>query len=106
MADGQRLQGPDWWGANRARCQALLSRAGITPHDSAPLVFPAGSIYWIKPRILERFATLPFGPGDFELEMGQVDGTTAHALERGIGMLVQSTGLEIVQASELEPQRR
>ena len=83
-----------------------MAQAELASGTDDPLVFAAGSIYWIKPDVLARLAALPFRAGDFETEMGQVDGTTAHALERGIGAFVQAAGLQIVQASDLDLQGR
>lgn len=102
VADRHRIAGAAWWGPNRARCLALLGRAGIVMGDPDELVFAAGSIFWMKPAAVARFADLPVTATDFEPEMGQVDGTTAHALERAFGALVQLGGARIRQASELD----
>jgi hypothetical protein len=100
VADGHLCVGAKWWGANSARTQALLARHGISaPQDQ--LRFAAGSIYWIKQALLQRLADLQLGPEDFEPEMGQVDGTTAHALERALGVLSQQAGLEIRESRSL-----
>lgn len=104
VADEQRLSGPQWWGQNRARAAQLLARAGLDP-DPEGLCFAAGSIWWISPSLLGRLAALPLGPADFELEMGQVDGTTAHALERAFGFVAADAGLRIVQSGELDAPR-
>lgn len=103
MADGQRIVGADWWGPNRARAQTLLAKVGLPAQSLLPeLVFAAGSIYWIKPAALAALKALPVSAADFEPEMGQVDGTTAHALERAFGLILTSAGLVLRQASELD----
>ncbi|MFV0490832.1 MAG: rhamnan synthesis F family protein [Pseudorhodobacter sp.] len=99
VANGQILEGPDWWGPNRARAGEILNRAGIAPGD---LRFAAGSIYWIRPELLLHLAALPVGPEDFEEEMGQVDGTTAHALERAFGLVARQAGLALIEARDLD----
>lgn len=103
VADGHRLAGAQWWGANRNRAMALLAQAGFAADASPPdLVFAAGSIYWIKPAALAALAALPVTAADFEPEMGQIDGTTAHALERVSGLLIVAAGLELRQTRDLD----
>lgn len=101
VADGHLARGAQWWGPNRDRTLALLARGGLAP-DPAALVFPAGSIYWLKPAVIDRLAALRLTPADFESERGLVDGTTAHALERGMGYLVLATGLTLCETAALD----
>lgn len=103
VANGHRMAGAQWWGANRARAAALLARIGGIEEGGPDLVFAAGSIYWIKAQALQVLAALPVTAADFEPEMGQVDGTTAHALERLFGVVLAAAGQRIVQAAELDP---
>lgn len=99
VADGHRHHGDTWWGTNRPRATELLARIGITA-NAAPLVFPAGSIYWVKPGILGLIRQMRLTVGDFEPEQALVDGTTAHALERAFGYLASPVGLVIKESSE------
>ena len=101
VADGHLRAGDGWWGANRARAEALLSRAGRTP-PAGPLRFPAGSIYWVRDDVLEALAELHLSAEDFEPEQALVDGTTAHAVERLMGWLTLSAGRRLVPASALD----
>ncbi|MCE8540235.1 hypothetical protein KBY27_22450 [Ruegeria pomeroyi] len=106
VADGQLCRGADWWGANRPRAEALLARIG---EQAGELVFAAGSIYWIKPTLLDRIAALGLGAADFEPEQALVDGTTAHAMERVLGCLATTAGLGLCEARALDapaPPRR
>ena len=48
-----------------------------------------------------RLKDLHLSAADFEDERGQVDGTTAHALERVIGLLAHEDGMRIVERSQL-----
>ena len=100
VADGQRRQGADLWGMNRARTTDLLRRIGIDAGTDLP-PFPAGSIYWAKPPVLEALRRLDPGPDAFEPERGQADGTVAHAVERATGLVAQGLGLAVVETSEL-----
>lgn len=99
VADGQLCRGADWWGANRPRAEALLDRIG---EQAGELIFPAGSIYWIKPALLDRIGALGLSAADFEPEQALVDGTTAHAMERVLGCLAATAGLGLCEARELD----
>lgn len=102
VADGQHYRGEDWWGMNRPRTAELLARLGIDlEQDVQGLTFPAGSIYWVKPAVLEKLDALALGPADFEPEQALVDGTTAHAVERAMGYLARAAGTHIREPAQL-----
>jgi lipopolysaccharide biosynthesis protein len=98
-ADGSVL-GPEFWGRNIPVTAALLRRLDLelSPHS---LNFASGSMYWARASILRRLGDLRMSSADFEDEEGQIDGTTAHALERTIGLLATEAGLHIVERSQL-----
>ena len=100
VADGQHYEGTQWWGNNLARCRQLLARVEIAP-DPDQLDFPAGSIYWLKPAVLDMLRGLALSFEDFDIEMGQTDGTVAHAVERALGMICAAGGQRIRQTAEL-----
>ncbi len=100
VADGQHYTGRKWWGSNCGRTRDLLRRVEIDiDHDS--LAFPAGSMYWVKPLMLGLLRAMHLREEDFEPESGQVDGTTAHALERCMGFLATASGQRVLQSTEL-----
>ena len=100
VADGQAYRAARWMGRNRARFDVLHSRLGIAnPKDD--FRFPAGSVYWVKPRVLELVEQIQVSFNDFELESGQLDGTTAHAFERVLGSVALAAGLKIAEASSI-----
>jgi hypothetical protein len=101
VADGQHYRSPDWWGSNRAGVARLLERVEIrvTGED---LAFPAGSMYWLKPVIVAMVRGMMLRPEEFEHETAQVDGTLAHAFERGLGFVVAAGGLSTVETGELK----
>jgi len=49
--------------------------------------FPAGSMFWMSSRLLKAIGALDISIADYEPELGQLDGTLAHALERAVARL-------------------
>ncbi len=104
VADGQVFSGADWWGSNAARARDLLRRVEL-PMAEQDLTFPAGSIYWLKPLMIDMIRGMRLRVHDFEPEQAQVDGTSAHAMERALGYLAQTAGQRCVQATDLDRRR-
>lgn len=100
VADDESLLGPAHWGSNQQAAAALLRRLELGL-DSEALRFAAGSIYWIRGFVLQGLRALRLSPEDFEEEAGQIDGTTAHALERVIGLLAGEAGFELAGRRQL-----
>ena len=96
-ADEQIVEGEEYWGPNRERTTELCARIGIDV-NAYPLRFPSGSIFWLHPLVIERLKALHLSIGDFEQETGQIDGTTAHSVERVLGFVVQSLNLKMQEA--------
>jgi lipopolysaccharide biosynthesis protein len=94
------LRGPDSLGANRKRVRDLLARVAIEA-DLDELTFPAGSMYWLDGSTAELLKALDLDPVlDFEDEQAQVDGTTAHAFERVLGVLLARRGQAVLATEE------
>lgn len=102
VADGQHYTGQDWWGSNLERTRQVLARVEIDMPDGV-LSFPAGSIYWIKPLMISMLKALKLNADLFETELGRVDGTLAHAIERVLGFLATAAGQTVVQSSQIGP---
>ncbi|MFV0515705.1 MAG: glycoside hydrolase family 99-like domain-containing protein [Jhaorihella sp.] len=100
VADGQHYDDTQWWGSNYPTVERLLHRIEVTP-DRRRLSFPAGSMYWVKPQILALLRGMVLTPDDFDFELGQTDGTVAHALERMLGVMCDAAGMEIRQTTQL-----
>lgn len=103
-ADGNLLDA-GFWGGNDGSAAELLRRIELDV-DRSRLRFAAGSIYWVRGFALQGLRSLNLGRDDFEPEEGQVNGTTAHALERVLGLLVEEAGLALVERSALESSDR
>lgn len=95
--DGSVL-GPDYWGDNQANVAALLRRLEL-PLEEPSLRFVAGSIYWARGFILQGLRSFNLSMDDFEEEAGQVNATTAHAVERIMGIVSLEAGLTVEEVT-------
>ncbi len=70
--------------------------AGLSRHlgfDYGPdTAFPAGTMFWGR---VAAFGVLAGQTLSFEPELGRVDGTLAHALERAMGAIVEAAGYQV-----------
>lgn len=95
------VAGIEHWGSNQGIIEALAYRLPMA-FDPDELQFPAGSMFWCRPWLLERIADLDINDEHFEPEAGQYDATTAHALERLVGVYSTVAGMEIVEAMDVK----
>ncbi|WP_407493668.1 glycoside hydrolase family 99-like domain-containing protein [Pseudooceanicola sp. MF1-13] len=102
VADGQAYPVRQWWGSNRPTTDAMLRRVELNGQPDT-YVFPAGSIYWLKPLMIGMIKGMKLTTDLFEVEEGQIDGTLAHAFERGIGAIAAAAGQKVVQTADLKP---
>ncbi|ARJ05995.1 hypothetical protein GCM10010988_11600 [Cnuibacter physcomitrellae] len=98
-SDGNVL-GPEFWGGDVDIVGSLLRRIQLDL-ELDDLRFAAGSIYWIRGFLLQALRSFELSADDFEPEQGQVDGTTAHGVERVLGLTAIEAGYDIRTASEL-----
>jgi lipopolysaccharide biosynthesis protein len=95
------VSGHEHWGSDQPIVEMLASRLPMA-FDPDSLAFPAGSMFWCRPWVLERLADLDLDVTDFEPEGGQYDATTAHALERFVGVLSEVAGMDVVEAMDVK----
>jgi Lipopolysaccharide biosynthesis protein len=105
VADGQHYDDVKWWGSNFEITRQILRRVEIEL-ERENCGFPAGSMYWLKPEMISMIKALQLGTEDFDVELGQVDGTVAHGFERAMGPLCKAFGNRIVQTTELDMPRQ
>lgn len=100
VADGQHFNDTKWWGSNLEITRSLLRRIEMEITGKR-LSFPAGSIYWMKPVVVDLLKAMKLDVDQFDPEMAQVDGTMAHALERTMGFLSDAAHMEIRQTTQV-----
>ena len=80
------------WGDNFHATKDFLRGLGIEIDRRHLIEFPAGSMFWFKPKALARLLNSGLTFDDFPEEQGQVDGTTAHAIERAFLFIAEAEG--------------
>ena len=94
------------WGENYLATKNFLSRLGIETDSRHLVEFPAGSMFWFKPKALAPLFDSGLTFDDFPAECGQVDGTLAHAIERAFLFVVEAAGFQWVKVTADEKKFR
>ena len=81
------------WGYNFKTASSILNQCNIYINLNDFLLFPAGSMMWLKFDAIKQ--VINYANDDlFQEESGQEDGTTAHAIERIFFFLCKENGFE------------
>ena len=64
--------------------------------------FVTGSMFWFRPEALEQLLNLNISLKDYPVEMGQIDGTIMHGLERIISSCARVKGFKTLESDCLE----
>jgi lipopolysaccharide biosynthesis protein len=79
-----------------------IHRTDLMPEYN--FVFPAGSMYWFRVNALDGLDDLALPEDAFEMEMGQRDGTLAHAIERLVILYAIQRGYEAREINLANPE--
>lgn len=98
-------------GSNAPILENLLGRAYdkktakeiMTAPEYSPYI--GGTMFWARLDALKPLLTLDLMPDDFQSEHGQVDGTTAHAVERFIGVSAKLEQKDIYLVDGKQPDK-
>lgn len=83
----------DAWQENWEHCRDLSSRLGLSISKETQAVFPAGSMFWFRPKALKSLFRLGIVPDDFpEGRRILRNGTLAHAVERLLVLIAEKEG--------------
>ncbi|KQV55610.1 MULTISPECIES: glycoside hydrolase family 99-like domain-containing protein [unclassified Caulobacter] len=85
-----RMGDPDVMDNNRPDVERLSARMGLKPRPETP--FAAGSMFWGRTEAFAPLTDLTDAELGFGPELGRVDGTTAHAIERLTAAIVSRAG--------------
>lgn len=85
------------WGRNYLVTKNFLNRLGVEVDNRNLIEFPAGSMFWFKPKALAPLLDSGLTFADFPEERGQIDGTIAHAIERAFLFIVETAGFNWVK---------
>jgi lipopolysaccharide biosynthesis protein len=101
LCPSRAITGSMHWGSCRNLTARLACRVDVDI-DQQSLAFPAGSMFWCRPFALRLLRSMQLGAGDFQAERNQLDGTTAHAVERLFGLLTEASGLRLAETDDVE----
>jgi len=82
----------DPWRSNWKNCKVLAQRMGVNLNKD--IEYPAGSMFWFRPKALKPLFNLDLKYSDFEEGGGKTDGMLAHAVERLFTASAYRSGLK------------
>lgn len=89
----------NYWGDNAETVAYLSALMGMPTPRPGSDDFIAGSMFWIRLEALRPLLDTKLHSSDFEPELGQLDGTLAHAVERIFALGVLHAGYRVADAA-------
>ena len=89
----------DYWGANEENVRYLANRIGVTLPARDAGTFVSGSMFWLRLATLRPLLDAHLDVWEFDPEASQLDGTSAHAIERLVALCVRHQGLRLESAA-------
>ncbi|MCQ4166979.1 glycoside hydrolase family 99-like domain-containing protein [Tahibacter harae] len=89
-----------YWGSNQRNVHYLCRLMGVAHAEPSTDAFAAGSMFWIRVSALRPLLDVHIDEAEFEPELGQVDGTMAHAIERCFTLSVRAAGAYMASTQE------
>lgn len=80
------------WGDNWEKSKFISDKLNIKIDKEVNPVYPAGSMFWFRPKALSPLFNLGLSFYDFEKYDKQADGTLSHAIERLFLIIAESEG--------------
>ena len=99
--DGHFVSISSYMGANKSRVFSIGAQLGLSNSEIVEQGFFAGTMFIARTKALEPLHHLALAE-DFEPELGQLDGTLAHALERSMALGVIATGKRVASSASPE----
>jgi lipopolysaccharide biosynthesis protein len=97
-ANGHYVSMTEYAGYSEEKIKSIIQRLYGEKQANAILTgignvgFFASTMFWISSKAINPVLKMHFLPDDFEAEKGQIDGTTAHALERTLTAVAREEG--------------
>ena len=89
------------WGRNFKIAKRLAEKMGINISEYEPIDFPSGSMFWARTAALKPLLDLNLTTDDFPEEIGQVDETLGHAIERLFYLTCEHAGYRWLKISHI-----